>query len=352
MICPKCQFNNPDMAGFCKKCGASLIHGDIEKQQPVKLKKIDPALFAFPLWGGLAAIIVGIILLAASQDSAAGPLLAFAGVIGVIYAVTYGYIALYRSWALIRGKTARTTPGKAVGFNFIPFYNLYWIFVSVKGLAEDMNSFLDKADVKVQRISVKMSLWTCISLLLSNVPFIGGIAALAMGILSTKLVYQWASVVNHPETEKAFHRTDIVFKPVKAVGASLAVMAVVGVIGGIFIVGIVAAIAIPQFAAYKQMANDDAAELQMLNLAVSMEGYFVSNSNYGDPKGTGGIAQAHLLKEHGYIKDPNIIIIIPSDFTPCAAGTEGLSCWSADAYHFAESGMIFTWNSEQGGMQW
>lgn len=43
----------------------------------------------------------------------------------------------YRCWQAVPRDIARTTPGKAVGFAFIPFFNFYWHFVSLVGLAED-----------------------------------------------------------------------------------------------------------------------------------------------------------------------------------------------------------------------
>lgn len=50
-------------------------------------------------------------------------------------------ILLYQAWALIQDGHARTPPGKAVGFMFIPFFNLYWYFVAVKGLCDDLNQY-------------------------------------------------------------------------------------------------------------------------------------------------------------------------------------------------------------------
>jgi hypothetical protein len=48
----------------------------------------------------------------------------------------------YRLWKLIPSDIARTTPGKAVGFLLIPFFNIYWVFVSYVGLSQDMNETL------------------------------------------------------------------------------------------------------------------------------------------------------------------------------------------------------------------
>ena len=62
------------------------------------------------------------------------------GLFSIIAALVFFYLMLYRFWDLIQDGEARTTPGKGVGFCFIPFYNLYWNFIAVWGLAKDMNA--------------------------------------------------------------------------------------------------------------------------------------------------------------------------------------------------------------------
>lgn len=50
-------------------------------------------------------------------------------VLGLL-AFIYKCILLYRLWSLVPPEEAATTPGKAVGFQFIPFFNLYWNFIA------------------------------------------------------------------------------------------------------------------------------------------------------------------------------------------------------------------------------
>lgn len=62
------------------------------------------------------------------------------GVITILVAGILSWVYLHHAWKCLRpGQLARTTPGKAVGFLFIPFFNLYWIFQAVYGLAVDWN---------------------------------------------------------------------------------------------------------------------------------------------------------------------------------------------------------------------
>ena len=56
-----------------------------------------------------------------------------------VFAVIYGYIILYRAWHILQPGGARTTPGAAIGFMFIPLFNLYWIFNAYVGWSTDWN---------------------------------------------------------------------------------------------------------------------------------------------------------------------------------------------------------------------
>jgi hypothetical protein len=59
------------------------------------------------------------------------------GLLLFIIARILSLIYLYRAWAALQRGQARTTPGAAVGFLFIPLFNLYWIFVAFPGWASD-----------------------------------------------------------------------------------------------------------------------------------------------------------------------------------------------------------------------
>jgi len=54
------------------------------------------------------------------------------------------YILVYKLWQVIQDGFARTNPGKAVGFLFIPFFNFYWWFVAFFGLSKDQNAYIDR----------------------------------------------------------------------------------------------------------------------------------------------------------------------------------------------------------------
>ena len=39
------------------------------------------------------------------------------------------FILIYKMWAAIQGRGARTSAGMALGFMFIPLFNFYWLFL-------------------------------------------------------------------------------------------------------------------------------------------------------------------------------------------------------------------------------
>jgi len=70
-----------------------------------------------------------------------------------IYAFVVLAILIYKMWKALPAGVARTTPGKAVGFLFIPLFNFYWWFPALWGWAQDWNSYAAKSEGKLPRIS-------------------------------------------------------------------------------------------------------------------------------------------------------------------------------------------------------
>jgi len=103
-------------------------------------------------------------------------------------ALIYFLISLHRCWMILRNFSPRTTPARAVGFSLIPFFNLYWVFVSIYGLAVDANAFAEQKGSS-RKINETLSIVTCFILML---PFVNFLAPIFM----TFLVYQWAGFNN------------------------------------------------------------------------------------------------------------------------------------------------------------
>ena len=71
----------------------------------------------------------------------------------LIFGTVMLMVLIYKLWAAIQGGPARTTPGKAVGFSFIPFFNLYWVFQVYWGWAKDYNQYADELGLPLPRVS-------------------------------------------------------------------------------------------------------------------------------------------------------------------------------------------------------
>ena len=64
-----------------------------------------------------------------------GILCCFLGGAAVITAYVLFLVWLYQAWSLVPRRYDGPTPGQAIGFLFIPFFNLYWIFRVIPGLS-------------------------------------------------------------------------------------------------------------------------------------------------------------------------------------------------------------------------
>ena len=69
---------------------------------------------------------------------------------------------LHTLWHLIPAEEAKTTPGKAIGFLFVPFFNLYWNFITFYSFAEALNNQTRHREIKNKKISKWLCLGFCI----------------------------------------------------------------------------------------------------------------------------------------------------------------------------------------------
>jgi hypothetical protein len=80
----------------------------------------------------------------------------------LMYAGIVSLVLWYKAWAALQDGRARTTPGKAIGLLFVPFYNLYWVFVCFWGLAREHNRFIRRHSLDVGRMPEALFLLYCI----------------------------------------------------------------------------------------------------------------------------------------------------------------------------------------------
>jgi hypothetical protein len=78
------------------------------------------------------------------------------------YGVVLNFLLIYQSWQQIQEIHPRTTPGKAAGFMFIPFFNFYWVFVAYWGFARDYNKYIQNIELNIRPLNQKLFLTFCI----------------------------------------------------------------------------------------------------------------------------------------------------------------------------------------------
>ncbi len=104
------------------------------------------------------------------------------------------------------------------------------------------------------------------------------------------------------------------------------------------IIGILAAIAIPQFAQYRQRGYDAQAASDLRNAATAEEAYFATYSSYISCT-SGSNCQSQL---------PGFRV---SAQTITMAMSPGTNTFTGTATSALGTGKVFSWNSELGGMQ-
>jgi hypothetical protein len=114
-------------------------------------------ILALTWWIGFPLSIVG-----ESLSEPARLLLSLAALPLLVVTTVFWCILLYRQWSLLQGYGARVTPGKAVGFGFIPFYCFYWWFVAYAGLATDTNRHLKTAGITDKGMSFGLAVTDCV----------------------------------------------------------------------------------------------------------------------------------------------------------------------------------------------
>jgi hypothetical protein len=101
------------------------------------------------------------------------------GLFTAIAAMVIAYILLYRYWQVIQDGNVRTTPGKAVGYSFIPFFNFYWVFTAFHGLAQDMNRYARERNIQAPVVNEQLALWYCILTVCNIIPYLNFVTAIA-----------------------------------------------------------------------------------------------------------------------------------------------------------------------------
>ncbi len=147
---------------------------------------IGTVLFRCAWFLGLCSIVFFIIgtlgneaVVAGRQDSMAQVFSSGAGALTLLCALG-GAIAflvlLYRCWAVIQDDNVHRSAGAAIGFLFVPVFNIYWIFVATAGLTRELHRYACRHRLKAPRPSLLLAITISCYALLSTIPIVGSIA--------------------------------------------------------------------------------------------------------------------------------------------------------------------------------
>lgn len=141
-----------------------------------------------------------------SIDTIIGLLLivVFGSFVATIMEAVLGIKLLYRAWTAIQDEHVWTTPGRAVGYLFVPVFNLYWFFVAWGGVARSFNIFTSRHDIPAHRLSEDLFMAQCVLVFLAIPipyiptigPLIGMLYGTAVGIIGLEQLWSLTTAVN------------------------------------------------------------------------------------------------------------------------------------------------------------
>jgi len=144
---------------------------------------------ALVLYCATSAISWIVELIQLDGDEEAAGIFALIGLPVIILGVVFMSMLHYKCWMALPQQHRFTTPGRAVGFLFIPFYNFYWAFVSWPKLSEGLINWqrsegINPTDTKSLALTYAI-LFVC-GLTIGQIPGLGiliGIAEVVIFIL-------------------------------------------------------------------------------------------------------------------------------------------------------------------------
>jgi hypothetical protein len=145
---------------------------------------------------GVVLSLLGILLASSSHMDEAAPFAIVLAALAMLYGAVVVFMLWYKAWSAIQDGHARATPGKAVGFLFIPLFNLYWMFQAIPGFAKDYNSYVDRHSLGVPKLPEGLFLAYCILILATIIPILGILASLAAVGLMVVLAAKVCDAVN------------------------------------------------------------------------------------------------------------------------------------------------------------
>lgn len=150
--------------------------GEESQARRVGMNKVSKGFFlasvAIGLGVGQVCNIIGTLKTRAG-DPSGGMETIMIGLIPMLYGAVVMAVLQYKMWAAIQDGSARTTPGKVIGFMFIPLFNFYWMFQVLWGFAKDYNAYIQRHSIKANTLPEGLFLTMCILTFTGFIPVLG-----------------------------------------------------------------------------------------------------------------------------------------------------------------------------------
>ncbi|MBN2431627.1 MAG: type II secretion system protein GspG [Acidobacteria bacterium] len=238
------------------------------------------------------------------------PIFALIFILALIYEIIVTCLLVYKMWAAIQDGHARTTPGKAVGLLFVPFFGLYWVFVAFAGFARDYNALLDRHQLALPRLST--GLFTSFSVLsvISGIPYLGCLTLLPLLVVWPIMAAKTCDAVNAlPEIGtrplESMSREELIQEASRRkAGTPGWAWVVVGVsvgVGLLMIIGIIAAISIPSLLEARERVSAKKTMGDMRQIVTAVEAYYTDQGRYPEAATIGELNK--ILQDDVYARN-------------------------------------------------
>lgn len=163
------------------------------------MKKISKGFFlgSVAVGIGIACIllVIGNIQVRTGDPDAALGLIGLS-LIPMLYGAIVMTVLFYKMWSAIQDGHARTTPGKAIGFLFIPFFNIYWAFQAIWGFSKDYNMYIKRQGIDTQRLPEGLFLAYTILCFTGWIPVLGLILVVVNYFIGLAMVSKICDGIN------------------------------------------------------------------------------------------------------------------------------------------------------------
>jgi len=111
----------------------------------------------------------------------------------VIVHAVYNFLLLARMWSAIQDGQTAITVGKAIGFHFIPLFNIYWIFRAWGSYPTEYNNYIDRYALPVEPLSDRVFVAYPVLLVLAGILYV---PLLALPIVFVAVIANVCDAVN------------------------------------------------------------------------------------------------------------------------------------------------------------